>query len=213
MKKIIVTIAALSISTLTLQAQTEKGTKFIGGNFGFNSNNNSRNSENVSKNSSYSFNPKAGYFISNNFVLGANLGIVYTKTRYSPSQTENNIISFGAGSFLRHYLTITERFRFFSEIELSWITSKNEPTKNNENVIKQYARYNVYSANLRPGLAFFPTKNWAIEMSFPLFGYTRQTQKNIFKEVDRSSDYTIISDNFNFGLSTLSPLIGVNYHF
>lgn len=213
MKKIIIAIAVLSISTLTLQAQTEKGTKFIGGNFGFNSNNNSKNSENESKGSSYSFFPKAGYFISNNFALGANLGISYTRTKWAPSRADDKILSFGAGSFLRQYLTITERFRFFSEVGFSWTTAKYRPTINNENVIEQYNRYHTYSANLRPGLAFFPTKKWAIEMSFPLLGYTRQTQNYVLKEIGKSSDHTIINDSFNFGLSTLSPIIGVNYHF
>lgn len=213
MKKIIVAITVLSISTLTLQAQTEKGTTFIGGNFGINSNNTSKNTENESKNYSYSFSPKAGYFISDNFALGANLGISYSKTKYIPSGIDNNMLSFGAGAFIRHYLTITERFRFFSEAALSWNTSKYKPAHNNEDVVERYTRYNTYSANLRPGLAFFPTKKWAIELSFPLFGYTRQSQKFISKEIGTSTDHTLISDGFNFGLSTQSPLIGVNYHF
>lgn len=214
MKKLAITTALLSISIFTVQAQTEKGTSFIGGSFNFNT---GKTENNDQRTYSYTLSPKAGHFISNNFAIGTNLSIGYAKTnQYNfpsndvmPSHTGN--LSLGVAPFARHYLTITERFRFFSEFQLSFTTVKNKvnPDTNPAFSNNPYFRSNYYSANLKPGLAFFPTKKLAVEMSFPVLTYAKniRTAHGIPGNIKTTNDY------FDIGLNTSSSLIGVNYHF
>ncbi|WP_316823505.1 hypothetical protein [Pedobacter gandavensis] len=214
MKNLAITTALLSISILTAQAQTEKGTSFIGGAFKFNTDKTENNDQ---RTYSYTLSPKAGHFISNNFAIGTNLSIGYAKNKHYnlPGNDvipyDNGNLSLGVAPFARHYLMITERFRFFSEFQLSFTTVKNKAnmvtTHNSSD--KPYYRNNYYAADLKPGLAFFPTKKLAIEMSFPLLTYAKSsmTPHGMPGYVKSTHDY------FAIGLNTTSPLIGLNYHF
>ncbi|MCX2451973.1 outer membrane beta-barrel protein [Pedobacter sp. PLR] len=208
MKKFVAAIAVLSTSIFTLQAQTEKGTALIGGHFNFSSDKTGSMSE--YKTHSYKFSPKAGYFIGDNFAIGTNLSVGYSQTKQqNVPNNKNTNLSFGVAPFARYYLTITERFRFFTEFEVSWNTNKLKGSQNPDFAREQYERRQDYGANLQPGLAFFPTKKWAIEMSFPFVGYS----KSVTKPVGYPDTRKFTNDHVNFGLSTLNPLIGVNYHF
>lgn len=204
-------LAALAVSILFIaaaQAQTEKGTKIIGGSIDFNKN--KSEGEFSSNINSFIFSPKAGYFISNNFAIGTNVNFGSTKVNQQNSLYNNYTNhSVGVTPFVRHYLTITERFRFISEFNLSWSTSKQKPNQYLENEAEYYVRSNYYSAKLSPGLAFFPTKKWAIEMVFPFLSYGKGVTKFVgVPDAKNVADY-----RFDFALSTSSPLIGVNYHF
>lgn len=208
MKKIAVSIIILAISTFTLQAQTEKDTKLIGGGFLFNTNNTQFGNDYRAYN--YELSPKAGYFVGDNFAIGTKLTLGYTKARQKNIRGNyNSIHSFGLAPFARHYIRITDRFRFFSEFELNWITTRYKSSQNPEISVEQFTRVHSYGAELRPGLAFFPTKKWAVEMSFPLLGYYR----SVSRQVDVFNVIRTTNDFFNFGLTTSSPRIGVNYHF
>ncbi|MBB2150705.1 outer membrane beta-barrel protein [Pedobacter gandavensis] len=208
MKKIAISIIILAISTFTLQAQTEKGTKLIGGGFRFNTNNTQFGND--YRTYTYELSPKAGYFVGDNFAIGTKLTLGYTKSRQENTTINNSSrLSFGAAPFARHYIRITDRFRFFSEFELNWITEKYKGFQNPEIAVEQYTRVHSYGAELRPGLAFFPTKKWAVEMSFPLLGYFR----NVSNPVGSFDQRKTTNDFFNFGLTTSSPRIGINYHF
>jgi Outer membrane protein beta-barrel domain len=127
-------------------AQTEKGNWMVGGNI---------NLAIVSDNSEVGLNPQGGYFIINNFAIGATVTMEYNKIG------ENSTTTFGAGPFSRFYFG-TKNVRPFAHGELNFVSVKLKvpSTTNTENGNNYF---------LAGGLAFFLNENVALET---LLGYT-----------------------------------------
>ena len=106
------------------------------------------------------------------------------------------------GAFIRYYVDITERFKFFGQFNANVGFGKIEQTNaiptDNTN----------YNASISPSIAFFPTQKLAIELGFGLISYQHTDIK--FEE-NISDNYSM--DIFNFGFKSFSPSLGVNFHF
>jgi hypothetical protein len=74
---------------------------------------------------------------------------------------------------------------------------------------KSSYKFTAYNASINPGFAFFPSKRWAIEFSFPLLDYSKQKPKDI--EPASISIYTV--ENFSLATDSFNPSIGFNFHF
>jgi hypothetical protein len=147
----------LSSFIIVASAQTQKGAINLNGQFGTNRGGNGQVSQNsLVKTFSLQLNPNVGYFIKNNWELGAGVAFGTTQSRYkqviqnSPEKFSSNDIGlriyskyyFGSG-VVKPYITASGGYNWF----------KNETTYLNANTIGFTSRF--WTANGGVGLAWF----------------------------------------------------------
>lgn len=214
-------MAILCAIALTSNAQTEKGQNLIGGAIGFSSNKethpaNTNGSNN--RTTSFSISPRYGHFFAKNLAIGLSAGYINDKTTYDYNQsitaTNQDVIKsheFNVGPYLRYYVDIVDKFKFYGQFNASISFGKGNRTYSPFDVQRTAidTKLNGYNVGISPGFAFFPTKKWAIEFSFPLVAYNKQTTK--YQVSNSELKYT--SEAFSSGISSFNPSIGLNFHF
>ncbi len=168
MKKVILSAAALFAFAFANAQETTteapafgftKGNIFVEGNLQFNSSKEEQDGV-ESKENNFNFNPKAGYFITDKFAVGVELGIGSSKTEDSApgvptDETKTN--SFGAGVFGRYYfLNLGQRFKTYAEAGVGFGGTKLED--NGTDVWKD-KNFNV---GIDLGINYFITDRFAI---------------------------------------------------
>lgn len=152
--KSIILIVSLFLfgSSQNLFAQLQKGNLMVGSDvanldFGF------QKGANVH----FELNPRLGYFIKDNIVIGGllNLGLDYQKSR----GTE---ITYGLNAFGRYYfsdptMVLLNHARFFGEVSAG-INGSNTIAKDKENITT-----NGFGIGFGPGVSYFITPNIALE--------------------------------------------------
>ena len=121
MKKLLFA-AALVAFGFTANAQEEQtfgfaeGDVIVEGNLGFNSEND-KNTE--IETSAFEFNPKVGYFLSDDLAVGVQLMLDTDKETDGMADTETKTTTFGAGVFARYYfLDLGKRFKTYGEFKM-----------------------------------------------------------------------------------------------
>lgn len=226
MNKKLIIAAALCGLALGSRAQTEKGNFLLGGNYSFNSKKDNAEAPRIN---SFTIGPKFGYFIGNNLAIGLDASYIYSSrdswvtytTRQAGPVREFNYgfryHGFNFAPFIRHYIDLNTRFKFFSNLSVSAGKNTGKYTgeytgESAENYVKYESRN--YGASLSPGFAFFPTKKLAIEFSTYLLNYQRLEYSEKFNIPNSTNRYyPQVHHIFQFGLSTIQPSIGINYHF
>ncbi|MCX2476721.1 autotransporter outer membrane beta-barrel domain-containing protein [Pedobacter sp. MC2016-05] len=226
MKKQLLLVAVLCTAAFISNAQTDKGNTMIGGSIGYGKNElKPANTTNYGASESTFFNvvPRVGHFFSKNLAIG--LGIGYNETKNVSDQffTIGNtpIVttsiqrnkSFNVGPFVRYYLDITDKFKFFGQANFDVAFGKiNQSLSGTGNFDYQsvVSKSTTYNASINPGFAFFPAKKWAVEFSFPLLAYSKQNSKG---DDDNQNVTAYKSNSFTFGLNTFLPNLGFNFHF
>lgn len=227
MKSKLLLTAVLYAIAYTVSAQTEKGKSLINGSVGFGSS----KSENIStglstsnqKSSYFIVAPNYGYFVSTNFAIG--LGVAFLQNKQTANSTDiigstpifrSQIYkqsTFNINPFLRKYIEIAEKFKFFGHLN-GGIGFGTIETKNDYNytttptTVEDKYKVTSYFAALSPGFAFYPSKKWGIEFSFPLIAY------NKFKPNEDTTTITLSSnESINFATDSFNPNIGFTFHF
>lgn len=157
MKKLLLVAAVAVFGFSNVNAQEdettfgfEQGNIFLEGNLGFNSTNDKNTEE---KTSEFSFNPKAGYFLNENFAVGLELSYNSLNAKVAGTDTQD-VSAFGAGVFGRYYfLDLGKRFKTFTEFGVAYATAKNDLADVKANTIG-------VSAGL--GINYFVKENIAI---------------------------------------------------
>jgi hypothetical protein len=152
MKKRFIYIIVFIFVSGTAMSQTQEGGFMVGGNIELNT---------AKNDSKIALTPSVGYFISNNFALGINGNLDYTKIEKS------KITTWGVGPFARYYIG-SLNFRPFAHADVSFQANKN---RNNLETTK----YNSKQYFLGAGLAVFLNRNVAVET---LMGYRHTTIHN-----------------------------------
>lgn len=201
MKKLLLSLVAVSALAFGAQAQTEKGKILLGGGVGFNS----TKAEGASK-SDINFNiiPSAGYFISDNFAIGTGVGYKYDK-QVSNSKLDQ---SFEVAPFGRYYVGLSDQFKFFGQLSvpMSFGNVKAVDGVTGDVGDKLGSSTNI-GVQLAPGFAFYPTKRVGIEVSVDGLGYNNYTIKNT------ATGNKATVDSFGLNASTVAPRLGVMFHF
>ncbi len=161
-------LATIFISSLSV-AQTEKSSWLVGGGLSLRTGN---------SNSEFSFNPTAGLFVANNFLLGGNLNFDYVK------QGTIKSTGFGIGPIARYYIG-HGNVKPFAVSEFNFETLK---TKNTSSGIEN--KTNGINFLFGLGFAAFVNRNIAIE---GVSGYSYSK----FKDADGSSGFIL---RLGFGL-------------
>ena len=174
MKKILILNVMVLLGCVTVSnAQIQEGNFMIGSDFGsglINSGNNSILGLNFGLNDGAGYNlglsPKVGYFVRDNFMLGAVANIGFTKSPESSGSTETTVYGFQALS--RYYLSPGEKGvdnllkhgRFFVEANAG-IAGVN---------VAGGATTNGFAFGVGPGYSYFITNNVALETNLKYNG-------------------------------------------
>jgi len=215
MKKL-VTLAMLSAFALAANAQTEKGKTIAGGAIGY-FNEKSNNDAIENKQSSLTLLPSIGYFVKDNLALG--LGIGYSrltsksseKTQYLLSQ-KNTTDYFMVSPFIRHYINISDQFKFFSQLSvpMKWgnLESATGTTSPAVSVAPaSHAKTTSIGVSIEPGFAYFPTKRIGIQLSVDGLSYA-------WNKTENKNSHEVSKNNaFNLGTNFFAPKIGIQFHF
>ncbi|RQO70345.1 hypothetical protein DBR43_20195 [Pedobacter sp. KBW06] len=223
MNKKLIIAAALCGLALGSRAQTEKGNFLLGGNFSFNSN---KTDEKYPRTNSFTIGPQIGYFISDNFAIGLKIAYGYSRQKPFVEYTQNEGQPFRyarsgyreeglyINPFVRYYVNLNTKLKFFGAFSATIGDQRGKSIGENQNNSFYGTQNKSYGLILAPGLAFFPTKKLAIEFSTLLLNYQRYKWSSYSITGNRqviTDDFT--TDNLYFGVSTIQPSIGINYHF
>lgn len=201
MKKLLLSLVAVSALAFSTQAQTEKGKILLGGGVGFNS----TKAEGASK-SDIRFNvvPSVGYFISDNIAIGTGVGYNYNK------KVSDKVLNqaFVVAPFGRYYVGLSDQFKFFGQLSvpMSFGNVKAVDGVTGDVGDKLGSTTNI-GVQLAPGFAFYPTKRVGIEISVDGLGYNNYTVK------DAATGNKAKTDSFGLSASTVAPRLGVMFHF
>jgi hypothetical protein len=151
MKKILVTTIAFCFFLIT-HAQTEKSDWLVGGGLQFNTS---------QSNSEFVFNPNVGWFVANNFAIGAQFFLSHSKLGNFKTT------SYGAGPFARYYF-LKKNVRPFVLVSGDAETGKIKFSSGS-------TTENAFNYFLGGGTAFFINQNVALE---GIIGYKHSAVKN-----------------------------------
>lgn len=204
MKKVVLSVVALL--AITFANAQDNGAKEFGfsqgdvlveGNLGFNSTNDKNIEE---KTNSFSITPKVGYFLTDKFAVGAQLGYASGKEEVSGVDTEK-FSAFNAGIFGRYYfLDLGKRFKTYADANVDFLTAKNDITD---------VKANGFGAGVGVGINYFVTER--IVLNFAL--------RNIISYNTLKVDGGESVSNFGFDLNSdiANPFsaasFGVGYKF
>lgn len=198
MKKVtlILFAAFLTLSTLSLNAQTSSGNMMVGGELSFRSTSAEGNSD--YQNSGIAFSPSFGYFISDNLAVGAGLSLGSGTTDTGANKTVTS--SFGFGPFARYYkFTSNENFAFYGQAQFFYNSERADFTPGGETKSQEI------TFSIAPGFSYFFTEHWAIDLSIAGL-VIRSSDPN----KDNANDKTT---TIRFDLTSLAPSLGFRYHF
>jgi hypothetical protein len=197
MKTLQLLFMIIMLSAHAATAQTSKGTISFGGSIGL-STSRSENAVEDYKDSEFNFSPAVGWFVMDKLMIGANLSTSARKYNNGPG-TDVKRRSFGFGPFARYYIfTSNEKFAFTAEAAVGFGGTKEEQDGGGE------SKSGYVNFRASPGFSFFPTPHWGIELQFS--GLTVSAND---PNKDGDNDRYIMC---NFGLSSLSPSLGVRYY-
>jgi len=213
MKKLLLSLIAVSALAFSTQAQTEKGNFMIGGNVQVSSD---KQDDADKANTNFTINPSVGYFISNNFAVGTGIGYQFSKT-HTTNVTGGNITAidtrkneaFVVSPFARYYKGASEQFKFFGQLSVPMAFGNTKTGDADGNNYVKTNKYNSIGVALSPGVAFFPGKKFGIEFSVEGISYNNYSVKD-------GNDNDIIgggSKSFNLGANFFNPNIGVQFYF
>lgn len=226
-------LVGMTIFTFTIAySQTEKGKKLVGGQFNINGENNSNLDDSFSSDrNSFGFQiiPSFGYFIKDNFAIGANLNMGISNTTevrgfpgIIPSDkftTKSNSISYGGGGFVRYYKKILDSlfFTLNGAGTYTYQTTNLDYTNNDPNNLVlstgdpalQEVQTKSITFAISPGFVYFMTRKLGITCSFSSIYYSNSSSKNISVLHDNHNDV----NNYGFNLSVTTFYLGINYNF
>jgi hypothetical protein len=204
MKKLLLSLLAVSALAFTTQAQTEKGKIMVGGNVEFNS---AKVDGADKSNTTLSLVPSAGYFISDNFALGTGIGYQFAKAYTASTPNSFKTQAFVVNPFARYYTNITDQFKFFGQLSVPMSFGNTKASTDNGDNYYKTNNNNSVGVALSPGFAFFPSNKFGIEFSVNGISY------NDNRLEDADGNKISGNKNFNVGANFFAPKIGVQFYF
>jgi len=228
MKKVLLTAAALFAfgfanaqdATTTEEAKPfgfSKGNIFLEGQLSFNSNKETNSALGTTtdevKSSEFTFTPKVGYFISDKFAVGVELGVMSGKetttdfTVVPTDVTEQKMNGFGAGVFARYYfLELGQRFKTYTEFGMGFASSKTDVDG------IETEKTNSFGAGLDLGMNYFITKRFAISFGLSnVLSFNSSKTKMPLGAESKSNEFNGDLNVFNNFFDT--PTFGLVYKF
>ncbi|MBX2960983.1 MAG: outer membrane beta-barrel protein [Cyclobacteriaceae bacterium] len=145
-----------------------KGTKFIGGSFGFST----TKSDDTYKSTGFSIGPGMGYYIMDDLALGGFIGYNYSKSDYPNSNSFSTFSGIGLNAFLLKNYRVANNFFFTLRPGLSFGTSKQKYSSESFN----YSNFSL-GMGISPGIMLFLNKKFALQTSIGNLGYSYERRK------------------------------------
>ena len=202
MKKLLLSLVAVSALAFTTQAQTEKGKIIVGGNAAFSTN--KSDADGAKSNTSFKIVPSVGYFVSDNIAVGTGVGYSYDK---QISKFENQ--AFVVSPFGRYYANLSESFKFFGQLSVPMEFGTAKAVDATGKVGDKVGSSTNIGVALSPGFAFYPTKKIGIEFALNGLNYNNLRKEDGNGNKLKGAGY----DEFSFGANFFSPKIGIQLHF
>ncbi|MCD0489431.1 porin family protein [Pedobacter sp. MC2016-14] len=202
MKKLVLSLLAVSAIAFTTQAQTEKGNFVVGGTVQYQS----EKVDGANKaDKTFQIVPSVGYFVANNIAVGTGIGYQYAKdyTTVASVQTSAFVVS----PFARAYKGVSDQFKFFGQLSVPMSFGNNKVGDVNGDNMTKTGKNNTIGIALSPGFAFFPTKSFGIEFAVQGISYNDNKLENA------NGDKISGSKDFNIGADFFAPKIGVQFYF
>ncbi|KYG72472.1 outer membrane beta-barrel protein [Roseivirga echinicomitans] len=185
MKKLIFTMAILLVSTMGF-AQIQKGDVQINGNVSFQKVNNAG-----TEISSFSLLPKAGVFVSETTSLGGIIG--YTSRDFNGENSNE----FNIGAYARFHKPMVENFYLYLEPSLTFGFGSRE-------VGGADADLNSFDIRLAPGMTYFLSPKFALDMNWGMLNYSKETTKLGNAETE--------NENYGLNLNMTNVSMGVSFY-
>jgi len=233
MKKIILSLAILAFGYTNAQEVKEvsaseygfsKGNIFIEGQLSFSSSKETVSAAGTDiselKISGVTFTPKAGFFVTDDLAVGAQLAIGSGKREETDLVTIPNVTderktsAFGAGIFARYYfLKLGERFKTYAELGAGFGTGKVKETDPVTENVRETQKINTFGVGLDLGINYFVTKKIAIS-----FGLADVLSFNSTKTEDTIGGGETKTSGFNGNVNVINnffdtPTFGLLYKF
>ena len=196
MKKLLFTaaIAVLGFTSVNAQEDTtvggfEKGDVFISGTVAFGT-----ETEGDFDSNKFEIAPKAGYFVSDNIAVGLKAGFTTWSADVDGTDTVD-ANEFAVGVFGRYYFAPASQFSLFTELGVDYTSGDDKLAD---------VGYDGVDVAFAPGISYFVSKNFAIEATVGVLGYSTT-------EADFDGAESV--DNFNVGLNFEDISFGVVYKF
>jgi len=219
MKKIFLAFIVFHLVTFAASAQIQKGSVLFGGYANFSNDNTEQAVQGISQNiktNGFSFDPRIGFAVGNNWVIGSTLSIgtsktiivdeTVTSTNFNSGTRTTKANAFGVALFARKYLPFGDKFSAFAELSSGATWNNSTSTYVTSSItFDSDSKYNSYQTSLSTGLAYFP-KNWmAIELSTNLVSFTNSTQDSDNDSSNRRSN------SFDLGFNTAAINLGLSF--
>jgi len=220
MKKSLLLVAMLLSGSFAF-AQLSKGNVLVTGAFSISGNANEQKINGTTTDgpttTSFSFIPNVSYFITNNFSVGLELGLISNTNKEidvngNTTVTNKDVTtSVGIAPFVRYYVPLGQNFYFYGQGGFGINSGNTENTRtsvttvgNNTitNEVKSQSDVAAFNVRFRPGITYFLNNRFAIDASIGLLGLESSTTKigdNEYKQTQ--FDFNIIPNSLNFGLS------------
>lgn len=234
MKKLllIAAVAVFGLSSVNAQEAKEEttfgfeeGNILLEGNLGFNTDK-STYSDNTGdlfeeKTSSFNFNPKAGYFISDDFVVGLELYVASSTSENTLIGTPNFVTeekgnSIGVGVFARYYfLELGKRFKTYGEFGVGFNSEKYETSQTGAPSLIQDNEFTGIGTGLGLGINYFISDRFAINFGLAdLLSFSTGTEKDNLNTNGEEINTSTLSGNFNvFNNFFNTAQFGLTYKF
>ena len=211
MKKKFISLLFIPFGLIPLASlgQISSGTTLLGGTLNYNSYNTRVNStqNQVFKNNSFAIAPKAGYFISDNLVLGASLGLTTGKQK-NGSDIQSKHSGYSIGPFVRYYKFLSERLAIFGNAAFNYNKTKTNSLNFNQELVHS-SNNEIIGAYLTPGLTYFASSRIGLEISLGYIGYYKNLNE---QNVNTTNYYKNNNSGFvkYYGLG--NSALGVNFY-
>lgn len=214
MKKFLIAIA-LIIIPIGINAQPEKGTKVLEGNFSYSSTTNEdyytfNYSTTEYSHQQLAFRPKIGWFVSAKSALGVGVGYEFNQYESShgyPNEIKRNL--FSVSPYFRNYQKITDKLYYTTTIYLA-LGFGNETRHDRETDTFEADMFSV-SIGAQPGLSYFLSDKWALKANFGRLYYSKTTREISEGFGDEKLELTDKNFGFNFSMDSFS--LGIGYYF
>lgn len=197
MKKVLITLVA--IMTIATSAIAQKGNVMINGNLGYFAGS-EKSGSNTDKHSEFRFIPGAGYFLSDNFMVGLSIGY-YSDVDDPDGKLKTKTNGFMIGPFARYYKSLGDIFSLYGQFDFLYSSGKTEYI--NYFGFSDEQKINGCSISVSPHISANVGKGFAINFGFGSLGYNSNTTKpdNGDKIKDNTFGLDLNGSTLDWGIS------------
>lgn len=205
MKKTLIFLVVLFISVATM---AQKGSMYVGGQFGFGSTKTTdyTNNNTISKTNLANFSPEVGMFLANDISIGLAVNFSSDKDDNDVADTDyDKLVLTSPVIYVRKFWSIEDIFSAFVGLDVNFSTGNYKEKRND--AVTTVNKVSGFGANLNVGIAYPLGKRFTAVGKYGLIGYSTATLKD-----DAGAKELTIND-FGFNVNTLGSLFNIGLYY